>query len=172
MPENPFWNFSLAVYAADGVSDACLRLQDKRGFDVNLLLFSCWAGCCHDVAASESEWRSLIDSTRIWREEVIWPLRRARRALKTARLEGALKNHEDLRRAVQQIELDCERAQQDFLASKLESRPTFDGGNSKVTADKAAGNAENLGAAMGVSLDASDHADIRCILDAAVKIRP
>ena len=42
--DNPFWDFSLAVYHRPGVAQACLALQDRRGLDVNLLLFCCWAG--------------------------------------------------------------------------------------------------------------------------------
>src|SRR5471030_292758 len=41
---HPFWNFSLEIYAAEGVSGACLDLQERRGCDVNILLFCCWLG--------------------------------------------------------------------------------------------------------------------------------
>lgn len=167
MSENPFWDFSLAVYAVDGVSDAGLRLQDKRGFDVNLLLFSCWVGFSRNAALSEADWFGLIESTRLWRDEVIRPLRSARRALKTARLEGASTDHDELRRAVQRIELDCERAQQDFLASKAVA-PTAPGG--RAAGDRAAGNIKTLTAAMGLSLDDSDHINLQHILTAAATI--
>lgn len=43
-PENPFWRFSCAVYAAPGVAQACLELQDTHGADVNLLLLAAWLG--------------------------------------------------------------------------------------------------------------------------------
>jgi uncharacterized protein (TIGR02444 family) len=36
---NAFWDFSLKVYAAAGVADECILLQDRFGIDVNLLLF-------------------------------------------------------------------------------------------------------------------------------------
>jgi uncharacterized protein (TIGR02444 family) len=42
--DNDFWRFSLSVYAAPGVADECLALQDTRGVDVNLLLFCAWLG--------------------------------------------------------------------------------------------------------------------------------
>ena len=41
---HPFWNFSLELYAGDGVAEACLDLQERRGCDVNILLFCCWLG--------------------------------------------------------------------------------------------------------------------------------
>src|SRR3954470_3940357 len=39
---HPFWNFSLELYAGEGVAEACLDLQERRGCDVNVLLFCCW----------------------------------------------------------------------------------------------------------------------------------
>ena len=41
---HPFWNFSLELYAGEGVAEACLDLQERRGCDVNILLFCCWLG--------------------------------------------------------------------------------------------------------------------------------
>ena len=37
--DNPFWNYSLALYARAEVAKTCLALQDRLGLDVNLLLF-------------------------------------------------------------------------------------------------------------------------------------
>lgn len=157
----------MAVYAADGVSDACLRLQDKRGFDVNLLLFACWVGFCRNVALSEADWRGLIKSTQAWRDGVIGPLRVARRALKTTRLDRASTDFEAMRRDVQRIELDCERAQQNFLASNAAAFTALDGG---PAGDQAFGNTKSLAAAMGASLDDADHIDLQHILAAAASI--
>ncbi|MCG8546534.1 MAG: TIGR02444 family protein, partial [Alphaproteobacteria bacterium] len=38
-PGNAFWNFSLRAYARPGVADACIRLQDRYGVDVNVLFY-------------------------------------------------------------------------------------------------------------------------------------
>nr|WP_292056357.1 DUF2390 domain-containing protein [Martelella sp.] len=38
-PHNPFWTDILALYRRDGVSGACLSLQDSHEIDVVLLLF-------------------------------------------------------------------------------------------------------------------------------------
>ena len=40
MPNKPqkFWNFSLALYDAQGVAAACLELQEAYQLDVNLIL--------------------------------------------------------------------------------------------------------------------------------------
>jgi uncharacterized protein (TIGR02444 family) len=42
--DNPFWRFSLAVYAAPGVAPEFLALQDMRAIAINLLLFGAWLG--------------------------------------------------------------------------------------------------------------------------------
>jgi uncharacterized protein (TIGR02444 family) len=39
-----FWRFSLAFYERPGVADALIALQDREGFDVNLVLFALWLG--------------------------------------------------------------------------------------------------------------------------------
>ena len=41
---HPFWRFSLRVYRAAGVQQACLALQEDCGADVNLLLLCGWQG--------------------------------------------------------------------------------------------------------------------------------
>ena len=33
---HPFWNFSLELYAGEGVAEACLDLQERRGCDVTM----------------------------------------------------------------------------------------------------------------------------------------
>ena len=40
--ENPFWQFSLSLYAKPEVTEYCLTLQDKHNMQVNLLLYSIW----------------------------------------------------------------------------------------------------------------------------------
>ena len=42
---SPFWRFSLRLYRAPGVGDACIALQETSGVDVNLLLFLLWLIC-------------------------------------------------------------------------------------------------------------------------------
>ena len=44
IPDSPFWNFSLRLYARAGVPDACLALQARHGIDVNLLFCCLWLG--------------------------------------------------------------------------------------------------------------------------------
>ncbi len=113
-PHNPFWAFSLAVYARPGVPPACLALQDRRGIDVNLLLFAAWAGMGCGVALTAERLAAADSAVAGWRREVVQPLRAIRR-----RAKG---EDEALYRRMKAAELEAERVQQDrlFAVSGLE----------------------------------------------------
>jgi len=108
---NPFWDFSLSVYARPGVAKAALRLQDEGGQDVNLLLFCCWAAVCGH-ALTEGEARGLEAGSKEWRGAVVQPLRQVRRSLKPLEHEPGVAA---LRAGVKRRELEAERLQQDLL---------------------------------------------------------
>ncbi len=112
---NPFWDFSLRVYARPGVAQEALRLQDAAGQDVNLLLFCCWAGACgHELSAEEAHRLEAVSAG--WREAVVRQLRAVRRYLKPLEGEDGISA---LRAAVKRQELEAERLQQDRLNAAL-----------------------------------------------------
>jgi TIGR02444 family protein len=117
MTDNPFWDFSLTVYARPGVPAACLDLQDRRGLDVNVLLFAAWAGMACGVRLSAEELARVDSAVEPWRGEVVRPLRAVRRRVKGE--DAAL--YEQLKAA----ELAAERIQQDrlFAVSGLTPAP-------------------------------------------------
>lgn len=117
-PDHPFWDFSLALYARPGVADACLRLQDGLGLDVNLLLFACWTAAAGKRRPSREGWRRLVDETETWRARVVEPLRRVRRVLKDA---AANPWSVGLRERVKALELDAEHAEQLMIAALAET---------------------------------------------------
>ncbi len=80
--DNPFWQFSCAVYAAPGVRQACLQLQDEHGADVNLLLLAVWLGSARGTRLAKADLADLPGAA--WHDQVIRPLRGARRAVATA----------------------------------------------------------------------------------------
>lgn len=117
------WSFSLSLYAAPGVAEACLTAQDRHGADVNLLLWAVWlASQGHDLTAAEVA--EAEAATRPWREEVIWPLRAVRRRLKTGPLPAPDAATESLRMQVKAAELEAEKAQQLLLQTLPEHRRT------------------------------------------------
>ncbi len=107
MNVNPFWEFSLAVYGRPGVPAACVALQDRHGLDVNVLLFAAWAGmACGTLLSAER--LAEVDSTIAgWRQEVVRPLRAARRRVKA--------EDDAFYQRLKAVELEAERIQQDRL---------------------------------------------------------
>jgi uncharacterized protein (TIGR02444 family) len=113
-----FWRFSLMVYARPGVADALIGLQDRAGYNVNLVLFGLWlglgvgdvldaAGLAHAKAAMEG-----------FDRDIVGPLRRVRRALKC----DPDRDVQDLRRRVLALEIAAERRVQARLARTLTPR--------------------------------------------------
>jgi uncharacterized protein (TIGR02444 family) len=102
------WGFALRLYAAPGVGDACLKLQDESGVDVPLLLFSAWL-TAHSVALSETELARIDGVVADWRNEVVKPLRAVRRRLKNGPPPGATVDTDTLRNGVKGVELSSEK---------------------------------------------------------------
>lgn len=104
-----FSTFAETLYARPGVEAACLDLQDRRGFDVTLLLHACWLGT-RSIALSPGQAAALVSATVPWRFEVVRPLRRLRRRLKHG-LAGMPRVQSDrVREQVKAAELAAERA--------------------------------------------------------------
>jgi uncharacterized protein (TIGR02444 family) len=102
------WEWSLEVWAAKGVADACLELQDAAGQNVPLLLWAAWAaatGRNPDADAVEAA----CDTARAWQETAIAPLRAIRRALKPRAPDLDDTAREALRARVKAVELEAER---------------------------------------------------------------
>ncbi len=162
--ENPFWAFSLTLYVREGVTAACLDLQERLDLDVNLLLFCCWAGS-QGRALSGAEIGNLIAATREWRDEVVRPLRGARRWLKGRSLafgDAATELREDIKAK----ELAAEAIQQDILHRALPvpvgaSSPGAMAANLRayLAAEGCRPGAEDLGALIALLLGAAPGLD-------------
>jgi len=116
-PDNPFWDFTLAVYRGEGVSQACIELQDRLGLDVNFLLLAVFAGS-RGFAIAAPQWERLEALARPWRENVIHPLRGVRRWLKTQMALPA-PVIDPMRRAVLAQEIESEGMQQRLMWTAL-----------------------------------------------------
>jgi uncharacterized protein (TIGR02444 family) len=124
MPENapdietPFWAFSLAVYAGDGVAEECLGLQERLDLDVNLLLFAAYMGAVEGIRLAAKDVGAANAAVTEWHSEIVRPMRAARRALK-----APASNTDDplqpttaaLRLKVKRAELDSEKIEQAML---------------------------------------------------------
>ena len=111
--DNPFWRFSLAVYAAPGVAPECLALQDAQGVDVNVLLFCAWLGS-RRIVLTEDDLAAIENAVRSWREAVVRPLRAVRRDIKT-RPDAVQDDIAALRKDVATLELRAEQIEQAML---------------------------------------------------------
>lgn len=153
-PDNPFWDFSLTVYARSGVAEACLALQDRHGLDVNLLLFCLWAGTGgRRLAAADLD--GLAAAVDDWQRQVVRPLRALRVRLKSQdAVERALS--EPLRQEIKRQELLAERIEQLLLFRALPGAATVEGGSSALAAD-------NLAVYLAQRAVAPDAADRRAL---------
>lgn len=113
-----FWLFSGAVYGRPGVAEACLDLQDRHGLDVNLLLYCGWAGS-RGRRLDAGDLGLLRSASRPWHDNVVAPLRAARRWLKqqTAVPEDV---GETFREEVKGLELQAEMLEQLVLYQELD----------------------------------------------------
>lgn len=107
-----FWQFSCDLYARQGVEEALLALQDEDGLDVPILLFCIYAAA-RGVALSDGLQAEMTVIGKAWGEEVIAPLRAARRGLKRVAPESALRTE------VKRLELDAEQAMHVALEALL-----------------------------------------------------
>ena len=111
---SPFWQFSLAFYRQSGVADACIRLQEEAGVDVNLLLFLLWQATLKR-AVSTGEVQALERRVAPWREEIVIPLRTVRRALKSPPALVPAATAELFRTRIKAVELEAERLQEQAM---------------------------------------------------------
>lgn len=121
---SPFWNFSLAVYGANTVQDECLKLQDQFGLDVNLILLCAFLGAIRGVALTPDDIAAARREAEQWQDQVVRPLRVARRTLKTAELTDAddAAAAMQLRAQVKAAELEAERIEHMILERWAEAR--------------------------------------------------
>jgi uncharacterized protein (TIGR02444 family) len=80
--KNPFWQFSVSVYAVPAVAAECLDLQQRFEIDVNLLLFCAWVGNARKASMSAEGLAAMEAGVAVWHEKVVRPLRAARQNLK------------------------------------------------------------------------------------------
>jgi uncharacterized protein (TIGR02444 family) len=79
---NSLWTWACAAYAAPGVAEACLALQDYHDQNVPLLLWAAWTAAT-GRRPDEETIEAACDTARAWQTTTIAPLRAVRRTLKT-----------------------------------------------------------------------------------------
>ncbi len=122
LPSGDFWRYTLELYAREGMSRALIALQDRRGADVNLLLFCCWVAHRGRGRLSVSDLRRADAAIAGWRDEVTIPLREVRRRIKDSAERWSLEGAAEVRRGVLETEIASESVTQGIL-ERLEISP-------------------------------------------------
>lgn len=110
------WDWSLKAWAADGVADACLELQDAAGQNIPLLFWAAWCAA-EGRTPDEDALEAAGDTARAWQETAVAPLRAIRRTLKPRAPDLDDADREAVRDMVKAVELEAERR----LLSALEA---------------------------------------------------
>jgi uncharacterized protein (TIGR02444 family) len=110
--DEAFWRFSLAFYERPGVADALVALQDRDGFDVNLVLFVLWLGISGHRPLDGDVLAVAERAAATLRSEIVEPLRSLRRRLRH-HPDGGVQH---LREAVRALEIAGEKLVQERLA--------------------------------------------------------
>lgn len=125
------WDWAVEAYGREGVSEACLQLQDYFEQNVCLLLWAAW--CAQTGHRPDEETiEAACDIARAWQDTTIAPLRAVRRTLKKPVPDLEPDFREAVRNRVKAIELEAEKyllAQlSDLVAAPSASpRPVLDG---------------------------------------------
>lgn len=111
-----FWDFSVRVYKRPGVAPACLALQDRLGLDVNLVLYCLYWAACGRPALDPGTLRLVIDRALPWQDEVVRPIRAARRRAKIETSTLSSSETASFYGHVLEVELKAEKAEQLIIA--------------------------------------------------------
>ena len=102
------WTWACAAYAAPGVAEACLSLQDYHEQNVPLLLWAAWAAVT-GRRPDEETIEAACDAARAYDTVIVSQLRAVRRTLKAPIPDMDHDHREALRQQVKTLELDAER---------------------------------------------------------------
>lgn len=110
-----FWAHALGVYGQEAAREAFLRLQDRDGADVPMLLWCLWCGA-QGVVLPHAAMQEAVTFSCAWRGGIVDPLRSLRREMKGG-VEGLPADLcETARGKVAAAEQDIERLQMLHLA--------------------------------------------------------
>jgi uncharacterized protein (TIGR02444 family) len=157
--DNPFWTFSLKVYAIDGVAAECLAVQDANGVDVNLLLFAAWLGALHHRSLTEGDIGAMRCAAAGWHDRVVRPLRKIRQDVKVAE-QMQFDAVQTLRKDIAAVELKAEQVEQALLFSWAEQKLD----SLALSGDATRANVKSLLRAYGSNAEAAT------VIDAAERI--
>ncbi len=162
----PFWDFSLRVYGSEGVPAACIALQERRGIDVNLLLFNAWIGESGRGVLAESDLDATLAATTAWNRDIVCALRVVRNRLKGGMPPIPTDRSDVLRKMILEIEVKSEHVEQIALAAAV-TRPADPALAAARRCDDAVRNVAAYFRRHGFTPDAKDAKQVAIVLDPA-----
>ena len=114
-----FKRFALTLYGSEGVAEACLHLQNRHDLNVNLVLLAAFVGAERRQRLTTSSLEAARARVDAWHREVVRPLRAVRQRLKTGPAPAPNEITADLRRRLQQVEIDAEVIELDQLGALI-----------------------------------------------------
>ena len=164
--DHPFWDFSLRVYGSAGVAAACIALQERRGIDVNLLLFSAWIGESGRGVLAESDLEAALAAAAAWNRDIVCALRVVRNRLKGGMPPIPTERSDVLRKMILEIEVKSEHVEQITLAAVV-TRPADSALSAEQRGDDALANVVAYFRRYGFTPDAEDARQVSIVLDPA-----
>lgn len=119
--DNPFWQFSLAVYSDSKVQKSCLQLQNDYDANVNLLLYCCWLAKAVEPLA-QHELATACQLVAPWHRDITMALRKIRKLRQQFNCD--LPWNKDFFKQILHDELLSECYQQHLLYELVKSRQT------------------------------------------------
>ncbi len=123
--DGPLWQFALAFYGREGVANACLKLQDLVGVDVNVLIFSIYAARHHRCFLGSVQLAQADAAIQPWRSDVVVSLRAVRVRLRTGPSPAPNSSTEALRSQIKAAELLAEKIELAALFKWLKAQLLF-----------------------------------------------
>ena len=149
----------MALYARDGVPEACLHLQNRHDLDVPMVLFAAFVGAVRRETLTASDLEAARGSVDAWHHEVVRPLRAVRQRLKSGPAPAPNDITARLRSEVQRIEIAAELIELDQLDTLIPALgPTPASGSA---AECAAAAIESV--VQAISRNPTDHRDHQAI---------
>lgn len=118
--DGPLWQFALAFYGREGVANACLKLQELVGADVNVLIFSVYVATHHQCLLGPAQLARADAAVQSWRSDVVASLRRVRVRLRTGPSPAPNLSTEVLRSQIKASELLAEKIELAALSKWFE----------------------------------------------------
>lgn len=166
---NPFWEFSILLFADKRVSEACVAIQDRHAatadVDVNVLMLATWVAANGAGALYNEQLRRAVTVVGPWRRDVVLPLREVRRRLERGVEPVPQEYTAGVRSEVLRAELEAENIEQMMLV-ELIGRPSREVTATNATADAATSFARYF-ALLRIEATADDDRDLARILAAA-----